>query len=124
MKEYKFKKFQIIRNGTIIAKENKKTWMSVHDNGMIYLSWELARVYFFLDKIDDNETITNVNLDKYLMTFSFDYNGEWEDWDNANGDKEVSFHFEVVFENVKDMDRFDKMVGKYLVSKEPILAYA
>lgn len=84
------------------VKGKKKTnWISV--GNIVYLSYIDGRVYFSLNK--KNDIIKNIKLNDERLTFSFKYEGPWDD-------KEVKYNFRVVFDKKRDYEKFKVIYNK------------
>ena len=108
--EYKFTDIIIRKNGKIISRKKKSTWMSVSKGGLIYVSYDKGRFYFFLDKINKDQLIIDDECQKNKK-FQFNYEGTWER--DGLPDIEVNHLFEIAFEIDSDFDCFVGLIYNF-----------
>lgn len=56
----------------------KKCYISITTNKIIYLYWDIGRIYFK----KNNSIIQNTQFEDNMLLFSFIYKGKWEDETN------------------------------------------
>jgi len=61
-------------------RKTKKNWISISNKGLIYLSWDDGRIYFFPAGIDD--FIRDLKKDDGDNKITFIYYGEWDNAGN------------------------------------------
>ncbi|ARF10144.1 hypothetical protein Hokovirus_1_23 [Hokovirus HKV1] len=102
---FKAKKVDIKINNKLVS--SKSSWVSL-SNGLVYISWDTDRTYFFIDK--NKKIKESFVFDDDNNVFKFTYFGPWEY--KTTYKKNVKKNFKISFLK-KDYVKFKKLVSKF-----------
>lgn len=100
-------------------KTNKRLskWINFTEH-MIYLAWEQGRLYYFYDRINNEEGqgVQNFKLDDDEHSICFNWIGEWED--ERNNDFKmlnVNYKFKVIIHKLNDFNEIKKIIKNKII---------
>lgn len=107
----KFTNITVMRNNKIIATKEKGIWLTLEpSSGLLYLYYDLGRIYFLLQNVNQEcmgILISDVGYDEKKQLIRFRYQGRFECDDK---DEDVDFEYEIIFGSKKDFDRAAKII--------------